>query len=69
MTAGVGRPVYRSAKARALPGSGLGIVRKIADMHDGIVEAIPLQQRVTFRIHVPEIVTDPPPAERRPVHS
>ncbi len=62
---------YRSAKARALPGSGLGlaIVRKIADMHDGTVEAISLQQGVTFRISVPEIVTDPPPAERRPVHS
>ncbi len=36
---------YRSAKARALPGSGLGlaIVRRIADMHDGTVEAIPLR--------------------------
>jgi len=56
---------YRSAQARALPGSGLGlaIVRKIADMHDGTVEAIPLQQGVKFRISVPEIVVDPPPAE------
>jgi two-component system sensor histidine kinase MprB len=56
---------YRSAKARALPGSGLGlaIVRRIADMHDGTVEAIPLQQGVKFRISVPEIVVDPPTAE------
>ena len=53
---------YRSAKARALPGSGLGlaIVRRIADMHGGTVEAIPLQQGVKFRISVPEIVVDPP---------
>jgi two-component system sensor histidine kinase MprB len=57
---------YRSAKARALPGSGLGlaIVRRIADMHHGTVEAIPLQQGVKFRISVPEIVVDPPPAEQ-----
>ncbi len=57
---------YRSAKARALPGSGLGlaIVRRIADMHNGTVEAIPLQQGVRFRISVPEIVVDPPPAEQ-----
>jgi len=57
---------YRSAKARALPGSGLGlaIVRRIADMHDGTVEAIPLQQGVKFRIGVPEIVVDPPPAQQ-----
>jgi two-component system, OmpR family, sensor histidine kinase MprB len=55
---------YRSAKARALPGSGLGlaIVRRIADMHGGTVEAIPLRQGVKFRISVPEIVVDPPPA-------
>jgi two-component system sensor histidine kinase MprB len=57
---------YRSAKARALPGSGLGlaIVRRIADMHDGTVEAIPLQQGMKFRISVPEIAIDPPAAER-----
>jgi two-component system sensor histidine kinase MprB len=50
---------YRSAKARALPGSGLGlaIVRRIADMHGGTVEAIPLQQGVKFRISVPEIAS------------
>jgi two-component system sensor histidine kinase MprB len=48
---------YRSAKARALPGSGLGlaIVRRIAEIHGGTVEAIPLQQGVTFRISLPEI--------------
>jgi two-component system sensor histidine kinase MprB len=57
---------YRSARARALPGSGLGlaIVRRIADIHDGTVEAIPLQQGVKFRISVPEIVVDQPPAEQ-----
>jgi len=51
---------YRSAKARALPGSGLGlaIVRRIADTHDGTVEAIPLQQGMKFRISVPEIAVD-----------
>jgi signal transduction histidine kinase len=61
---------YRSAKARALPGSGLGlaIVRRVAEMHDGIVEAIPLQQGMTFRISMPEIV-DPPVQERPPVGS
>ena len=61
---------YRSATARALPGSGLGlaIVRKIADMHGGTVEAIPLRHGVKFRISVPEIVADPPAAERPPVH-
>jgi len=61
---------YRSAKARALPGSGLGlaIVRRVAEMHDGIVEAIPLQQGMTFRISMPEIV-DPPLQERPPVRS
>jgi len=60
---------YRSAAARALPGSGLGlaIVRRIADMHGGTVEAIPLRQGVRFRISVPEIVADPPAAERPPV--
>jgi signal transduction histidine kinase len=51
---------YRSAQARALPGSGLGlaIVRRIADIHDGTVEAIPLRQGVKFRISLPEIVAD-----------
>ena len=62
---------YRSAKARALPGSGLGlaIVRRIADVHNGTVEAIPLEQGVKFRIRVPEIAVDPPTAERPPVRS
>ena len=62
---------YRSAKARALPGSGLGlaIVRRITDMHGGTVAAIPLQQGVTFRISVPEIAVDRPPAQQPPVHS
>ena len=62
---------YRSAQARALPGSGLGlaIVRRIADVHDGTVEAIPLQQGVKFRIRVPEIAVDPPMAARPPVRS
>ncbi len=48
---------YRSAQARALPGSGLGlaIVRRIATMHDGTAEAIPLPQGVKFRISVPEL--------------
>jgi two-component system sensor histidine kinase MprB len=57
---------YRSAKARALPGSGLGlaIVRRIADIHDGTVEAIPLQQGVKFRISMPEIVVDQAIPER-----
>ena len=62
---------YRSAKARALPGSGLGlaIVRRVAGMHDGTVEAIPLQQGVKFRISMPEIVVDPPTPERPPARS
>jgi signal transduction histidine kinase len=62
---------YRSAKARALPGSGLGlaIVRRIADMHDGTVEAIPLRRGVKFRISMPEIVVDPPIPELPPVRS
>jgi signal transduction histidine kinase len=56
---------YRSAKARAQPGSGLGlaIVRRIADMHDGTVEAIPLQRGVKFCITMPEIVVDAPAPE------
>jgi signal transduction histidine kinase len=62
---------YRSAKARALPGSGLGlaIVRRIADAHDGTVEAIPLQHGAKFRISLPETVVDPLTAERTPVRS
>jgi two-component system sensor histidine kinase MprB len=57
---------YRSATARALPGSGLGlaIVRRIADMHNGTVGAIPLQQGVKFRISIPEIAVDEPSVER-----
>jgi two-component system sensor histidine kinase MprB len=57
---------YRSAKARALPGSGLGlaIVARIAGLHGGTAEAIPLQQGVKFRISVPVIAVDPHPAER-----
>jgi two-component system sensor histidine kinase MprB len=57
---------YRSAKARALPGSGLGlaIVRRIADVHDGTVEAIPLRQGVKFRLSLPEVVVDLPDTER-----
>jgi signal transduction histidine kinase len=59
---------YRSAKARALPGSGLGlaIVRRIASMHGGAVEAIPLRQGVKFRISVPEITADSHPADPKP---
>ena len=51
---------YRSAEARALPGSGLGlaIVRRIADTHNGTVEAIPLRPGVKFRLSVPEISVD-----------
>jgi len=57
---------YRSATARALPGSGLGlaIVRRIVDMHDGTVEAIPQQQGMQFRISVPEVVVDQPTVEQ-----
>ena len=57
---------YRSAKARALPGSGLGlaIVRRIADVHDGTVEAIPLRPGMKFRISLPEIFVDRPSTEK-----
>ena len=57
---------YRSAKARAQPGSGLGlaIVRRITDLHDGTVAAIPLPQGVKFRISLPEISIDQPAVER-----
>jgi two-component system, OmpR family, sensor histidine kinase MprB len=60
---------YRSATARSLPGSGLGlaIVRRIADMHHGTAEAIPLQRGMKFRISLPEIAVDPPAAEQAPV--
>jgi signal transduction histidine kinase len=56
---------YRSAQARALPGSGLGlaIVRRVVDLHDGTVEAIPLPRGVKFRIRLPEIVSESPPAQ------
>jgi signal transduction histidine kinase len=62
---------YRSAKARALPGSGLGlaIVRRIAGLHHGTVEAIPLQQGVKFRISIPEIALDQPTVEQATAHS
>ena len=58
---------YRSAQARALPGSGLGlaIVRRIADVHHGTVEAIPLQHGVKFRISVPDTIVDPEQASLR----
>jgi len=37
-------------------------VRRIADMHDGTVEAIPLRQGVKFRISLPELTaTSTPP--------
>jgi signal transduction histidine kinase len=54
-----------------LPGSGLGlaIVRRIADLHGGTVEAIPLQHGVKFRFSVPEIVIDAPATERPAVPS
>ncbi|MDR2983699.1 MAG: HAMP domain-containing histidine kinase [Nocardiopsaceae bacterium] len=53
---------YRSAQARALPGSGLGlaIVRRIAEMHHGTVEAVPLKQGMKFRFSLPEILLDQP---------
>jgi hypothetical protein len=43
-------------------------VRRIADMHDGTVEAIPLQQGVKFRISVPEITVDRPTVEQTTAH-
>jgi signal transduction histidine kinase len=54
-----------------MPGSGLGlaIVRRIAEMHHGTVEALPLQQGVRFRISVPETVADAPTPERTPLRS
>ena len=57
---------YRSATARALPGSGLGlaIVHRIADVHGGTVEAIPLRAGVKFRLTVPEIIVEQPPADQ-----
>ena len=62
---------YRSATARSLPGSGLGlaIVRRIADMHGGTVEAIPLPRGVAFRLSVPEAAVDPPAAEQPAIRS
>jgi len=39
-------------------------VRRIADLHDGTVEAIPLQHGVKFRISMPEIVVDQAIPER-----
>jgi hypothetical protein len=38
-------------------------------MHDGNAEAIPLRQGVKFRISVPEIVVNPPPAEQATARS
>ena len=61
---------YRSASARALPGSGLGlaIVRRIIDLHDGTVEAIPLPQGAQFRLTLPETPLSTPMI-RRPIGS
>jgi two-component system sensor histidine kinase MprB len=62
---------YRADAARSMPGSGLGlaIVRRIADVHHGTVEAIPLRHGVKFRISVPETIVDPPAPERAPLRS
>jgi hypothetical protein len=38
-------------------------------MHDGTVEAIPLQQGVKFRISIPEIAVDQPTVEPTTVRS
>jgi hypothetical protein len=60
-------PGWRCRPSRAdnlvARGAPLAIVRRIADMHDGAVEAITLPQGVKFRLRVPEIVGDPPAAE------
>jgi two-component system, OmpR family, sensor histidine kinase MprB len=60
---------YRSAAARSRPGSGLGlaIVRRIADLHGGSVEAIPLPRGVTLRLRLPEVAGDAPVAPLPPV--
>jgi signal transduction histidine kinase len=62
---------YRSATARSLPGSGLGlaIVCRIADVHGGTVQAIPLPRGVRFRLSVPETIVDPPAADQPAVPS
>ena len=62
---------YRSAGARALPGSGLGlaIVRRIADAHNGTVEAVPLRQGITFRLSIPETAADPGGEEQATIES
>jgi two-component system sensor histidine kinase MprB len=49
---------YRSAEARSMPGSGLGlsIVRQIADTHGGQVSAHLLERGVQLRFVMPRIV-------------